>query len=129
MQSVQESGDSRPFLFVFAALLVLTLCSFGVAQSPLMETPWLGWAVMLGISLAKAILVVLFFMHFLWERVWKYAVTLPVVFLAAVLVLLLIPDIAWRLEHYSLERRERAPQWPTAPAPGQLEGTHQRSMQ
>lgn len=121
-----HAPTTRTFLSVFGALLLLTVCSFGIAQSPLMENRWLGGSLMLGISLAKATLVVLCFMHFWWERVWKYAVTLPVVLLAVILVLLLIPDIAWRLHHYSLDRWEQAPRWPTAPDSLSWDESHSR---
>jgi len=64
---------------------------------------------MMAVSAAKAMLVILFFMHLWWERRWKYALTLPALILGVVLVLLLVPDIGHRTDTYSSTRRTAAP--------------------
>jgi len=63
---------------------------------------------MMAVSVAKAMLVVLFFMHLWWERPWKYVLTLPAIIMGALLVLLLVPDIGFRTERYSQERNSSA---------------------
>ena len=64
---------------------------------------------MLAVSVAKAILVVLFFMHLWWERRWKYVLTIPAFIMGVVLVMLLVPDVGFRTQSYSNERRSHAP--------------------
>ena len=64
---------------------------------------------MLTVSVAKALLVILFFMHLWWERSWKYVLTVPALIMGVLLVLLLVPDIGFRTDTYSNERRSHAP--------------------
>ncbi len=96
------------FLKVFGALCVLTAISFAVASSPLMNDRTVGWTLMLGVSCAKAFLVISYFMHLRWERAWKYALTLPTVVIAILLVAALVPDIARRTRHYAESRWRHA---------------------
>ena len=104
------SVNRKPFFVtIFLMLCALTLTSFWIANSHLMETPANGWAAMMAVSAAKAMLVILFFMHLWWERRWKYALTLPAMILGVVLVLLLVPDIGHRTDTYSSTRRSAAP--------------------
>ena len=65
---------------------------------------------MLSVSIAKAMLVILFFMHLWWERAWKYVMTVPALIMGVLLVILLVPDIGFRTETYSDERRANAPE-------------------
>lgn len=97
------------FILVFIMLCGLTAMSFWIANSPLMENRSLAWGCMLAVSVAKAILVVLFFMHLWWERAWKYVLIIPAMTMGSMLVLLLVPDIALRTDSYSNQRREAAP--------------------
>ncbi len=104
------SVNRKPFFVtIFLMLCALTLTSFWIANSHLMETPSNGWAAMMAVSAAKAMLVILFFMHLWWEKRWKYALTLPAMILGVVLVLLLVPDIGHRADSYSNTRRTAAP--------------------
>jgi len=110
VESDHESVNRKPFfLTIFLMLCALTLTSFWIANSHLMETPAAGWAAMMAVSAAKAMLVVLFFMHLWWERRWKYVLTLPALILGVVLVLLLVPDIGNRTDTYSSTRRTAGP--------------------
>ena len=59
---------------------------------------------MMGVSCVKAMLVILVFMHLLWEANWKYVLTIPAGMMSIFLVLMLIPDIGNRLMMYSEER-------------------------
>ncbi len=107
--SHSSTSHASTFLVVFAMLLVLTGMSFWIANSHLMDSKLLGWGAMMGVSLAKALLVLLFFMHLWWERAWKYVITLPAIMMAILLVLLLVPDIGMRTEKYSNQRTMNAP--------------------
>jgi len=99
------------YWLVFAALCVLTLCSF------LTYFPW--WdnmvptdasrAFMLAVSCGKALLVMMFFMHLLWEATWKWVLTVPAAMMSVFLIAMLVPDIGFRTEHYSQDRWLHAP--------------------
>ena len=59
---------------------------------------------MMAVSCTKALLVVLFFMHLLYEANWKYVLTIPTIFMSIFLVLMLIPDVGMRMNRASEER-------------------------
>ena len=96
--------NTKLFLKVFAALCFLTAISFVIANSPLMKSQGLAWAVMMLVSCAKAFLVISFFMHLKWERTWKYVLTIPASLMSLLLVVALIPDVGRRAENYSDQR-------------------------
>ena len=103
--------DRKPFFaIVFVMLCVLTALSFWVANSYLMQRPLTGWTVMMSISVAKAMLVILFFMHLWWEKSWKFVLTVPAIIIGVILVLLLVPDVGNRFATYSKTRRTAAPE-------------------
>ena len=99
-----DHGGVGKYLAVFVALCVLTVISFAVANSTLMNTPSVGWAIMMAVSTAKALLVIAFFMHLIWEANWKYVLTIPASIMSCFLVLMLVPDIGFRTRHYTPER-------------------------
>ncbi len=90
------------FAGVFFFLVVLTLISFFTARY--VEPPQVSWAIMMAVSCAKALLVIAFFMHLIWEARWKYVLTIPASIMAIFLVIMLVPDIGRRTSHYSEER-------------------------
>lgn len=102
-------SQASVFVVVFLMLCGLTGLSFWIANSYLMEYRLVGWAAMMAVSVAKASLVILFFMHLWWERAWKYFLTVPAMIMAVLLVVLLVPDIGFRSETYSNQRRRNAP--------------------
>lgn len=107
-------GGIGKYLAVFVALLILTGMSFAAGSSPrIMSTPAVGWTIMLAISCCKALLVMLFFMHLIWEANWKYVLTIPASIMSIFLLLMLVPDIMGRTRHYSEERWLRAPAPPS----------------
>jgi cytochrome c oxidase subunit 4 len=63
---------------------------------------------MMAVSCTKAMLVIMFFMHLLWEANWKWVLTIPATFMSIFLMLMLVPDVGWRQNngyaHYSEER-------------------------
>jgi cytochrome c oxidase subunit 4 len=99
-------GGVGKYVLVFIALLVLTAISFAVGNSQTLRenSPGTMWAMMMAVSCAKAMLVILFFMHILWEANWKYVLTVPASMMSIFLLLMLVPDIGRRTEKYSEER-------------------------
>jgi len=96
-------------VIVFVMLCVLTGLSFWIANSHLMDNKYVGWGAMMAVSAAKAMLVILFFMHLWWEKTWKYVLTIPAFIMGVLLVLLLVPDVGFRTQTYSKERGSNAP--------------------
>ena len=72
----------------------------------------IGWVVMMAISCAKALLVMLFFMHLIWEANWKYVLTIPASIMSIFLLVMLTPDIMYRTDRYSEERWRHAAEYP-----------------
>ena len=98
-------GGIRLYLMVFGALCVLTGLSFTVGNSELMTTHTkVAWALMMAISCGKALLVIMFFMHLLWEENWKWVLTIPASMMSVFLVFMLVPDVGRRGHNYSEER-------------------------
>jgi cytochrome c oxidase subunit IV len=102
----EHHGSMATYLTVFATLVVLTIISFAVGNSHSLRVnaPGVMWAAMMAISTAKAMLVILFFMHMKWEANWKYVLTIPASIMCVFLVLMLIPDIGRRTKYYSEDR-------------------------
>jgi cytochrome c oxidase subunit 4 len=99
-------GGIGKYIVVFVVLCVLTSASFFTYSQywPFRDTPSVGWAFMMAVSCTKAMLVILFFMHLLWEANWKYVLTIPAAMMSMFLVLMLVPDIGLRRWYYSEER-------------------------
>ena len=55
-------NNSGVFVAVFLMLCALTALSFGIANSRLMDNQLIGWGAMIAVSIAKALLVILFFL-------------------------------------------------------------------
>jgi cytochrome c oxidase subunit 4 len=85
------------YVYVFLALCFLTACSFFTY------------------SCTKAMLVILFFMHVLYEANWKFVLTIPAAMMSIFLMVMLIPDVMWRMETASEERRHHMAE-PKSPA-------------
>jgi cytochrome c oxidase subunit 4 len=103
-----DHGGIGKYLVVFAALCVLTACSFFTYSPYWPFGKEVARAFMLAVSCTKAMLVIMFFMHLLWEANWKWVLTIPASFMSIFLMLMLVPDIGWRknngFAHYSRER-------------------------
>jgi cytochrome c oxidase subunit 4 len=119
-----EHGGVGKYLLVFAALCVLTGASFFTYSPYWPFGKHVAWAFMMAVSCTKAMLVVMFFMHLLWDATWKWVLTVPASFMSICLVLMLVPDVGMRRDtgyaRYSNERRLYAAEPPDehADAPG-----------
>lgn len=97
------------YMAVFAALCVLTGASFFTYSSYWPFDDHAAWFFMMFVSCVKASLVLLFFMHLIWEADWKYVLTIPATIMSIFLVLALVPDVGLRVSGfypYSAERAE-----------------------
>ncbi len=108
-QTLHPKSHGTVFIIVFVMLCAMTGLSLWIANSHLMDNPLTGWIAMMGLSVAKAFLVITFFMHLWWEKRWKYVLTIPSMLMGALLVILLIPDVADRISTYSKTRSNHAP--------------------
>jgi cytochrome c oxidase subunit 4 len=109
------------YVMVFIALCVLTAISFAVGNSQTLRqnSPGTMWAMMMAVSCAKALLVILFFMHLMWEANWKYVLTIPASMMSLFLLLMLVPDIGRRTARYAEERWLHAAEPHPAKSPGE----------
>ena len=102
-----HGGSLKTYIAVFVALCVLTGASFFTCSEawPFKSTPSIGWAFMMAVSCTKALLVILFFMHLLWEANWKYVLTIPASIMSVFMVFMLVPDVGMRWNRSSEERK------------------------
>jgi len=115
-------GGLGKYIAVFFALCFLTLCSFWTYSDlwpKSLDNDATKRVFMMAVSCLKALLVVLFFMHLLWEANWKWVLTIPASLMSVFLVLMLVPDVGLRMRKASDERLLHAavPTAATAEAP------------
>ena len=93
-----HGGSIKTYIVVFLALCLLTTASFFTYSEFWREhfSAQAGWAFMMAVSCTKALLVILFFMHLLYEANWKYVLTIPTIFMSIFLVLMLVPDVGYQ---------------------------------
>ena len=84
------------YVAVFIALCCFTLLSVAADIMHMPNRVMLG-AIVLAIATAKALSVMMYFMHLKFERAWKYMLLAPTFILAAGLMLALVPDVG---RHY-----------------------------
>ena len=107
-EDLTHADDDHPsldktFLYVFVVLCICTAISFGADFLPKLGVGnGAVNVIVLAIAVAKALCVMLFFMHLKWERNWKYVILAPTVVLSIGLPVALIPDIG---VHYYLQNR------------------------
>ncbi len=105
-----EHGGLSKYLVVAVALVILTAFSYWTYTPlwPFGESLAIKRAWMMAVSCSKAMLVILFFMHLLWEANWKWVLTVPATCMSLFLCLALVPDVGWRIDNgfarYSRER-------------------------
>ena len=84
---------------------------------------------MMAVSCTKALLVMLFFMHLLWEANWKYVLTFPAALMSVFLILMLIPDVGFRTRKYSEKRWQQAAEPEVHAAPAHHDPDHPEDHQ
>jgi cytochrome c oxidase subunit 4 len=87
-----EVSHGAAYFRVFLALCVFTAISVAADVVHLPSKVMLG-AIVLSVAVAKALCVMMFFMHLKFERAWKYLLLAPTIILAFALPLSLRPDI------------------------------------
>ena len=96
---LDDAHPNANYLAVFGVLCALTLVSVAFDLLPDPPRPLLIGLV-LGVATAKALCVMIYFMHLKFEGLWKYIVLVPTFLLGAGLILALLPDIA--LHYYTV---------------------------
>jgi cytochrome c oxidase subunit 4 len=99
-------GGSGKYIVVFIVLCILTGFSF-LTYFPFWyeSVPiQVSRTFMMAVSCTKALLVMAFFMHLIWEANWKYVLTIPAGMMSIFLILMLVPDVGCRYPKYTKER-------------------------
>lgn len=99
-------GGNGKYVVVFFLLCILTMASF-LTFFPFWRdnvSVSVSRTFMMAVSCMKALLVMCFFMHLIWEANWKYVLTIPAAMMSVFLVLMLVPDIGLRYDKYTRER-------------------------
>lgn len=81
------------YLLIAAVLIGLTIMSFFMSEQ--FQSPVTTVLVVMCVAAIKTILVATFFMHMKFEGKWLYALTIPAVILAVVMICALLPDVAF----------------------------------
>lgn len=87
-----HADHSAPYFIVFMALIVCTFLSI-VADVFQPDSKLALIVIVLAIATAKALFVLVYFMHLKFEGRWKYVLLAPTTILACGLPLALLPDI------------------------------------
>jgi cytochrome c oxidase subunit 4 len=92
----EHKPNRKEYLVIFVALVVLTVLEVGLAQVPGISKPLMRLG-LVGMALAKAGLVAMFYMHLKHEtRVLRLTVAIPLA-TPALYAVILISEAAWRL--------------------------------
>ena len=92
MSHEQHDSQAATYFLVFLALCVFTGLSV-VADLVHMADKNVLRVIVLAIATAKALCVLLYFMHLKFERAWKYLLLVPTLILASALPFALMPDV------------------------------------
>jgi cytochrome c oxidase subunit 4 len=91
-----HAGPSfQAYMVVAVALAIFTTVSFvvnGFVRDKTME-PHIGFTIILGVAVCKALLVGAFFMHLRWEWGKLYYMIVPAFILGTMMIMVLMPDI------------------------------------
>jgi cytochrome c oxidase subunit 4 len=95
-----ETHEAPNYMMIFYWLAGLTVVEIAVAYMPgSMRT--LMIAALVGLAIAKASLVAMYFMHLRFEKRTLSLVALTPPFLLVLFVVITYPDIAWRLFNWA----------------------------
>jgi caa(3)-type oxidase subunit IV len=92
----------QAYMYVFYALCVLTLTSFlaNLILSQMLHLPHLSLLVIMAVSIAKATLVAMIFMHLKFDGPKLYCIIIPVCVMGVMMMIVLMPDIVFSWHHY-----------------------------
>lgn len=90
----------QTYMVIFVVLCVCTLLSF-VANAIFGIGDWRGVTIIMMVSICKATLVAMFFMHLKYDWMKLYFLVFPVVILTAMMVIVLLPDtvLGWHSDN------------------------------
>jgi len=91
----------KTYFAIFGALAVFTAVSFIVNEGVRHEflSVFAGFVLILGVAVCKAVLVGMFFMHLKIDWTKLYFVIVPVMLLAVMMMIVLLPDIVLAWHH------------------------------
>ena len=101
-----HSAHSVNYLYVFAALCGFTALSVVFDGMGMFVSHNVVIVLVLAVAMAKALCVMMFFMHLKFEGNWKYVLLAPTTILAIGLPLALLPDIGVTYYTSSAPQRE-----------------------
>jgi len=88
----------QAYLVIFIALCICTALSF-VANAIFGIGDWRGVFIIMLVSVVKATLVAMFFMHLKYDWMKLYFLVFPVVILTVMMVIVLLPDMVLDWTH------------------------------
>jgi caa(3)-type oxidase subunit IV len=88
-------ANVKAYLIIFGALAVFTLLSFLVNFAVRSQhfTVAVGFILIMGVAVCKAVLVAMFFMHLKWDWGRLFFMIIPVLILGTMMIIVLLPDI------------------------------------
>jgi cytochrome c oxidase subunit 4 len=113
----QHKAHHVNYFLIFGFLCGLTLASV-IADVFAPENKLVLIVIVLAVAVAKALFVMLFFMHLKFEGNWKYVLLAPTIILAFGLPMALMPDIG--VHYYTVD----VPQYDTALQAAEHDGSN-----
>lgn len=104
MADIHDDGHHShpPYLIIFWILCIFTGLSWAADElQHLIPNMGVLAVIVLAIATAKALCVMLYFMHLKFERNWKYVLLAPTFILACGLPLALLPDVG--VHYYDID--------------------------
>ena len=98
------------YFVIFIILCICTAISWVVDEQSFIQNKAVIAVMVLAVAVAKALFVMLFFMHLKFEGNWKYVLLAPTIILAIGLPMALLPDIG--VHYYTVD----VPQYDAAQA-------------
>jgi caa(3)-type oxidase subunit IV len=109
--------DIKLYLLIGVALAVFTAVSFIVNYQVRhgVFSAGTGFVIILGVAICKAVLVAMFFMHLKYDWGNLYFMLVPIMILATMMMIVLLPDIVFGWHNDLINQINAAP---TIPHPG-----------
>lgn len=104
------AGSNKLFTSIWIWLVVLTLIEIGLAYRPM--STLLMLAILLGLSVIKAALIVAYFMHLKFERLSLVLTIVPMLLVCILLLFVFFPDSfrSWDMRYQFKEAPAVAPE-------------------